>query len=196
MKVAVHSGAGFGWIFRRARHAFTFTELMVASAIFLLLVGGMISSELFGLRLYEITRNKLGAVFQARKIMNALNADIHSAATVRAGQGDLSSFTAAAPSTAQQGNAIQIVSAGAPPTFVRYYQNAADKTLRRTTDALTGTVIADGLTNSVVFTVENFAGIVLSNAANNAVIGVNLQFDLSKNAINQLQLKVAQRGEE
>ena len=37
-------------------------------------------------------------------------------------------------------------------------------------------VVANYVTNQIVFTSENYNGVVLSNNANNRVIGLNLQF--------------------
>ena len=52
----------------RGEGAFTFTEMMIAVTIFMFVVGGVIASNLFGLRMIELTEPKQQAAQRAREI--------------------------------------------------------------------------------------------------------------------------------
>jgi hypothetical protein len=60
--------------------------------------------------------------------------------------------------------------------------DSADATLRRRAADGSVTVITPSVTNSVVFTVEDMAGQVLSNRAVRSVVGMNLQFSAVENS--------------
>ncbi|HSH16992.1 MAG TPA: prepilin-type N-terminal cleavage/methylation domain-containing protein, partial [Verrucomicrobiae bacterium] len=55
---------------RSRRLAYTLTEIMVASALFSLVILGSVSANIFGLRLYGITKAKLGASDEAREAIS------------------------------------------------------------------------------------------------------------------------------
>src|SRR5215469_15651487 len=54
---------------RAGELAFTLTELMVSVTIFILLVGGVVSTNLFGLRMFQIEEIKLNSTDEASKIV-------------------------------------------------------------------------------------------------------------------------------
>jgi len=167
---------------RRGRRGYTLTNLMVSMAIFLTALTALITTHLFGLRMFEINKMKLGASQEIPHVVNPVAADMKEARMVRVGSGTLSTFTEAAANSLQQGNAVQIYNSTDTNAFVRYYVDSADATLRRRAADGSVTVITPSVTNSVVFTVEDMAGQVLSNRAVRSVVGMNLQFSAVENS--------------
>jgi hypothetical protein len=155
---------------------------MVSMAIFLTALTALITTHLFGLRMFEINKMKLGASQEIPHVVNPVAADMKEARMVRVGSGTLSTFTEAAANSLQQGNAVQIYNSTDTNAFVRYYVDSADATLRRRAADGSVTVITPSVTNSVVFTVEDMAGQVLSNRAVRSVVGMNLQFSAVENS--------------
>lgn len=162
---------------RRGAGAYTITELMVTMAIVLLVMGSVLTAHVFGMKLFEITKAKLGASDEARAAVSSMISEIRAAKLIRIGDGYLSSFTAAGVSAAQSGSAMQIYSSTNTNSFVRYCWDASDRKLKRTTNGATFvSVVANSISNDLVFTAEDFSGSVLTNNENNRVIGLTLQF--------------------
>jgi len=159
------------------RRAFTLTELLVAGSVFLLVVGGVVLGNSFGMRMVGITQPKLVAAGRLRSVVNQLYTDINSAKFVRVGNGGLSSFTAIGFGSPKQGNAIQIYPTSDTNSFIRYYLDTADKMLKRMNSGATNAnAVAAAISNSNVFTGEDFAGNILTNNRPNMAIGVRLQY--------------------
>ncbi len=162
-----------GW----GERAFTLTEIMVTMAILMVVLAGVLTSHLFGLRMFEITKAKLGASDQARMAIQRLIDEIRSAKTVRIGNGNLISFTEIPDGSLQQGTAIQICATTNTNYFVRYFFDTNDRSLKRATNgAYSAMAVAQFITNTVIFTSENFGGAILTENQNNRVIGLTLQF--------------------
>jgi|SRR6185312_12918731 len=162
----------------RAFRGFTLTEMMITMAIFGLVVTGILSLHIFGLKLNRMVDVKLQATEDSRRALGKLVTDIHSAGVVKVGTGDASTFTEAAFNTAQRGNAIQIYPIKTNTThFIRYYLDTSDNQLMRL-DSAAGTpaFVSGWVTNTQVFSSEDFSGNVLSNSLNNRVIGIDLEF--------------------
>src|SRR6185312_11632460 len=157
---------------------FTLTEMMVTMAIFSFVVVGILGIHIFGLKLYKMVDVKMQATEDSRRALGKLITDIHAAGKVKVGTGDASSFTEAAFNTAQQGNALQIYPIKTNSTwYVRYYMDSSDNQLMRLDSAVgTPTFVSGWVTNSQVFTSEDFSGNVLSNSLNNRVIGIDMEF--------------------
>lgn len=169
-----HSQASFP----SSRAAYTLPELMVTSTILMLVVGGLLSIHLLGLRLDRIGRAKLGATDDARRSLSLLEKEVRSAGWVQVGHGDASTFTPIAPGQPQQGNALQIYPDKVLTNrFVRYYVEDDTQRLLRL-DSQEGVVrtMASFVTNALAFTAEDFAGNVQTNPYNNRVIGLTLHF--------------------
>ena len=162
----------------RRESGFTLTELMVAMAVFMMVIGGVIYVHLFGLRMNEMVKAKLGASDDARKAISKMVSEIRAAGIVRVGSGSLGSFNEAPFGTKQEGNAIQIYPLkGNTNTFLRYFWDSSDTRLKRTENGTNAVlVVANAITNSVVFSSEDFGGTVLTNNMNNRVIGLMLEF--------------------
>ena len=162
---------------RLRRRGFTLTEIMVASTIFSIVVLGTVSANLFGLRMYQITKAKLGASEEAREAVSRLVNEIRSAKIVRVGNGDQTSFATVAPGEAQTGNALQIYPTTNTTSYIRYYWDADDRRFKRTTDAGGASiVVASHISNNLVFRAEDHRGAILTNNQNNRVINLKLEF--------------------
>jgi hypothetical protein len=150
---------------------------MVATSVFLLVVGGVISSHLFGMRMMEPTTARQRAADESRKLLNTLANDIRSARTVRLGSGSSSSFTEVGMNALQRANAIQIYPTTNTTIYLRYFRDSATKTLRRVTNGTTISVpIVSGVTTTYPFTFEDFRGTILTNDQMNSVVGLALQY--------------------
>ncbi|MDB6054772.1 MAG: hypothetical protein JWN25_2295 [Verrucomicrobiales bacterium] len=154
----------------------TLVEVMVTTAIFSILMLGIIASSIFGLKMYGVTQAKLGASDDARKALGKMTDEIHSAWKVRIGDGTLSNFTELATGSNQIGSAIQIYPSANTNDWVRYYYDSATSLLKRTEDGTNAaSVMAHSIATNTIFSVEDYTGTVLTNNYNNRVIGLNLQ---------------------
>lgn len=157
--------------------AFTLPEIMIAMTVLLLVLGGLIGSHVFGLRLLELAKSKMGASDEARAAIAKMMEEIRSAKLIRLGEGNLSSFTEVGVDALQKGSAVQIYPTTNFNAFVRYFWDGADRRLKRTTNGQTYVyIVANSISNQLVFTSEDYSGSTLTNNENNRVIGVTLQF--------------------
>jgi hypothetical protein len=158
--------------------AMTISELMVAMAIFLVIVAGIVIIHMSGLRMNLLARSKLGASDEARAAVSKMVNEIRGAGVVRIGSGTTTDFTEVAADAAQRGNAIQVYPIkGVTTNYTRYFWDLSDQRLKRSVNGAAAVlVVANSITNNMVFTSEDFSGNVLSNNLNNRVIGVTLQF--------------------
>lgn len=157
--------------------AFTLAEIQISMAIIMLVIGGVISSHVFGLKLNEATRAKLSASDSARNALNKLVGDIRSAKTIQVGTGSYSTFTPQTDGSPQKGTALRIYPGTNTNSFLVYYLDTSDSKLKKASSTATNPIaIAEFLTNTVLFTSENYSGTVLTDNQNNRVIGVDMQF--------------------
>ena len=206
VKIPVNRSIGSsGWV---GQAGFTVTEIMVASVIFLFVIGGVMTTHYFGLSMYGMTQERLGASDATRKAVNLLTTEIRSALTLKIGAGTQSSFTEIAINTPQLGNSIQIYPTTDTNVFIRYNRDSTDNKLKRLTNApSTPKVIAEAINNASVFTCQDFRGGTITNRSGNYVLDVQLQFyelQGSRVAIGpgkyynsyKLQTKVTLRGDQ
>ena len=162
--------------------AFTLAEIMTATAVFSLLVVALVSSQLLGMRMLNVTATKLSATQMARNVLNHVRQDVLSGKTIEVGAGNNSSFTRTLFGSNQAGNALQIYPTTDTNSFIRYYLDQDNGQLKRLTSGdPTVMVVASFLTNwaapdQKVFTAEDFMGNPLTNSQNNRVIHMNLSF--------------------
>ena len=145
--------------------------------ILVLILGGVIASNLIGMKMYEVTRTKVSASDNARYAMGMLVNDVRTAKLIQIGTGGISSFAALTNGALQCGQSIQVYPTTNLNSYIRYYLDCADDTLKRITNgATTAKTVAAFITNDIIFTVEDHHGSILTANQNNRVIGVNLQF--------------------
>jgi prepilin-type N-terminal cleavage/methylation domain-containing protein len=162
---------------RSGLHAFTLPEIMVVMAIFSLLAVVLVSSQLFGMRMYRISETKLSATASGRKALNEVRNEVRSGKLLIIGNGDESTFHPVADNSPQIGNALQIYPSTDTNTYVRFYLDTNDATLDRiTSDTSNPQILASYITNYVVFQAEDFQGNVLTNNDNNRVVHMTLKF--------------------
>jgi hypothetical protein len=170
------------------RSAFTLAEIMTALGLFSLVVIGVVYSQLFGMRTFNVTSTRVSASDNARKVLNGVRDDVRSGKILYVGNGGSAGFTNIALNGLRQGNALQIYPTTATNVFIRYYLDPASQSLKRTASG-TGQVqvLAPYLTNQIAFIAEDFAGHTLTNDQNNRVIRMVLDF-------HQWEFPVAQVG--
>lgn len=172
----------------RGKGGFTFTEIMIAGTLLTVILAGMVTAHLFGMRMLEITKAKLGANDEARQAISLLMNEIRTAKLVKIGSGSLSSFSEVAVNTPQIGSAVQIYPTISTNQFIRYFWDENSKQLRRTTNGSSSvSIVANSITNNIVFGAEDQAGTTLTNNENNRVIALTLQF-------YQIQYPIVQIG--
>ena len=159
------------------RSAFTLAEIMTAMGLFSLVVIGVVYSQLFGMRMFNITSTRLSASDSARKVLNRVRDDIRSGKILYVGNGDSADFTNITLNGLRQGNALQIYPTTDTNVFIRYYLDPASQSLKRTASGSGQVqVLAPYLTNQIAFFAEDFAGNTLTNDQNNRVIKMVLDF--------------------
>jgi len=157
--------------------AFTLTEIMVSMTIFIMVISGVVTCHMFGVRMYEITKAKLSASEDARRGLTLLYEEIRSGKIIRIGTGDDASFARITNGLPQIGNAVQIYPTTNQNYHIRYFWDAEDRRLKRKpSDSVSVAVIANFVSNNLVFSAEDFSGNVLTSYDNNRVIGLMLQF--------------------
>lgn len=162
--------------------AFTLAELLITTALALLVGAMLLAAFFFGNRMWQITQTKIYTTDKARQIVRLLTSDVHAAKNLRIGTGNASSFTEAPVDAPQEGNAIQIYPTVSTNYFVRYYRDAADKKFKcMTNGAVAPVVIAKSVSNNLVFRIEDFGGNVLTSKQNNCVVGLTLDFSEIEN---------------
>jgi hypothetical protein len=158
--------------------AFTLPEMMVSGAILVLMVGGMVLANLFGLRMFQIEETKLNASDQARKIVGVLMDEIHSCDTFQIGKFTNGTFTGLPLGAPQIGPALIVYPTTNLTNYIMYFVNTGDHKFRRATSVSGSTrIVAQSVTNSSdLFRAQDYLGKVLTNAQNNTVLHLKLEF--------------------
>ena len=160
-----------------SRKGFTLPEILIAMAVFGLVITGILSAHVFGLRMLQVNQTKLTATEWSRKNFGKITGEVHSCNSVQVGIITNGSFAALLDGEAQQGDGLLIYPTAATNHFIVYFLNHTDQTLRRTTEQPGSAVIlADGVTNSIAFTAQDLSGNVLTNNQNNRVIHLTFEF--------------------
>jgi hypothetical protein len=169
-----------------SKRAFTLTSLMVASGLVLMVAASVIYTQVFGLRMAQITEGKLGANAHSRKVLSKLIEDAHSAQKWRIGQWSANAFVETAANTLQRGNALLFYpDASITNVFSRYYFDSTDNTLKRylsvsnasgSSLTLLTNLLASGVSNAISFTAQDFLGNTLTNKNNRTVLVVSIPF--------------------
>jgi len=158
---------------------FTLGEMLIAVAIFSLVIAAMVAVQIFGLRVYTLAATKLTATQGSRETMNVIRDQIRSASQVYVGIYTNSTFARIANGSQQIGNALQIswITNGiVTNNCVVYYQDGSTNLLYSVSNNVT-TVLTSYMTNNLCFEAVDYTGTnVLTNYQNNPVIAVTLQF--------------------
>lgn len=156
---------------------YTLVEMLFTLVIMVLAIGAVLAAYIYSIKMTQFTRPKLGASDEARQAISLITDEIRSARSIKIGTGTLSSFTEVGAFSAQVGNALQLHPTTNTSQFIRYYWDSADKKLKRTTDGASSSfIVANSVSNQMVFTAEDFKGNTLSNNYNNRIISMTLNF--------------------
>lgn len=177
MKPSIHCRFHDGpW--RSGELAFTLTELMVSAAVLILLVGGIVTANLFGLRMFQVEETKLNVSDQTRKIVGVLMDEIHSCETYQIGAFTNGTFTGLPLGAPQIGPALVVYPTTNATNFIMYFVTTADRRFWRATSAPgSARVVAQSVTNAIdLFRAQDYLGDVLTNMQNNTVLHLKLEF--------------------
>ena len=181
-----HSGLDNGSQ-RRGERGFTLAEILIAMAIFLLVVAGILSANLFGLRMFQANATKLTATQWSRTTFGKLADEVRACNAMSIGNVTNGSFEGLLDGEAQQGNSLMIYPTADTNSYILYFLNAPDQTFRRlirqTNTALVPQTnmlkLAFSVTNTTIFSAQDFSGNVLSNlsdAQGAGLIHIKLEF--------------------
>ena len=146
-------------------------------AVFMLLMAGVMLTQIMGMKMYSMSSAKLVANMECRKTVARMNSEIRAATSLSVGTGNATTFTPIAVGSAMQGTALQIGlnPAGATP-WVRYYLDTTAQKMYRVTDtAATPTLTAEYITNTVPFNLEDYTGINVLTTTNGTGILLHLK---------------------
>jgi prepilin-type N-terminal cleavage/methylation domain-containing protein len=165
----------------RSNPGFTLPEILIALTIFLLMVIGITSANLFGLRMFQFNQSKLTATEWSRKTFGKFADEVRASNSLTILNVDTNgNFTGLLDGELQQGNALQIYPTTNTDSYTMYFINLSDETFRQTeaiSSVGTNTVIlADSVTNAIIFSAQDLSGNVLTNGLNNRMIHLTLEF--------------------
>lgn len=162
------------------RGGFTLPEILIALTVFLLLLAGVLSANVFGLRMFQVNATKLNATEWARNNFGKITEEVRASKSVVILNGDTNgAFAGLLDGELQQGSGLQIFPTENTNFYTLYFVNSSDATFRRRVATATGTntvTLADSITNTIAFSAQDFSGKLLMTAANNRVIHVLLEF--------------------
>lgn len=162
---------------QRSRSGFTLVEMMVTSAIFIIIIGAMVSLQIFGLRVYTLAATKLTATTAGRESLNDMRDQIRSAKTLYVGTYTNNAFSTIPTGQNQIGNALQIfpTTNTALANAIIFYLDASTNCLMMVSNGVVS-LEAKYMTNYYCFQAEDYQGNILTNYLNNPVIAVTMQF--------------------
>lgn len=188
---------------RKPQRGVSLVEMMVAIAVFSLVILSTVAMQIYAARVYTLAATKLSATEEARSAMNDVRDQVRGARLVYVGNYEYSTgnppddFRPMTNGDPQEGNALMIYPTTTTNSFTLVYLQPGYKTNNFTafsnsgaplgTNSLLEIVytngalvlsndVADFITNQVVFDAENFEGSILSSNQNNAIIHMTLNF--------------------
>jgi prepilin-type N-terminal cleavage/methylation domain-containing protein len=158
-----------------ARNAgFTLPEMMVASAVFSMIMGSIVALNQFSARSTSGVTRMLELGSKAN-VLNVFCNDVKNATSADVQSYNGTTFSAIALGTAQQGNAVKILlPTGTNTHTVYYYVDSGSNFWRWNSTLNTSKKYLTDVTNTVVFTSEDYSGAIISNSIARTLIEVNL----------------------
>ncbi len=170
-------------------HGFTLAEMLITVGVFLFIFTGvMIGIQIFGLRIYTLAATKLVATTGGREALNQIRDQIRGGKIIYVGNCShpiYSSFQLITNAMPQQGNALIVYPSTNTTWYSIYYLDTSTTTnnliqFNVSNNATTYTnILAQYITNKIVFDMENWQGIIVSNEQvldNRLLIEVTMQF--------------------
>ena len=159
------------------KRGFTLPELLVAMSVFMLVIGGVVFAHIYGLSMFRITEIKLNATADARKTLGRITDEIRTSTSTSVGNVKNGVFDPLMDGETQQGTALLINPTTNSANYILYFINPSDTTFRRTTSTPgTAVILADSITNAVLFRAQDYTGQVLTNSQGDRVIHIDLEF--------------------
>jgi prepilin-type N-terminal cleavage/methylation domain-containing protein len=157
--------------------AFTLPEMLVALSLFTLLVLGIISANLFGLRWYQLGQTEMIATDSAREAIGKMSDELRNCNDAMVGNVTNGTFLAPVNGEQQLGNGLLIYPSTNTNNYVLYFINPTNQTfIRFTSSPATNFLIAQSVTNTNAFQMQDCLGNLLTNNQNNCVVHCSLQF--------------------
>lgn len=161
----------------RAEGGLTLIEMIVTVFVFGLVMMGAVYTQQIGLQNDQLVQSKLGASYYSRQGFDKLTSEVRSAQMWQIGTGTASTFTPVGTNALQTGNALQINLTTSTNNYICYYFSTNLQQLIRWQNGVSGSyVIAQYLTNSLVFNAEDYLGNAASTRSYKNVIHVVFQF--------------------
>lgn len=149
---------------------------MIASSIFLIiLVGTVVSVQVYGLKVYAFTAAKVKATTSGTETLNNIRDRVRAAKQVYVGTYTNNVFTTIPNGTSQTGNALQVLSTTNVANASVFYLDP-DTSSMNFVDNGTTTITGQNITNYYCFQAEDFQGNVLTNYLNNPVMTITLMY--------------------
>jgi hypothetical protein len=160
---------------------YTLHELLMSMTTSVLIIGGIVYSNLLGLKIQELSKSKLNAAQDARKFLNNVFSDIRSAQRIDIGNTTCSTstgmgavFTMATDGNPQCGNSIRIYPAVDGSNHVNtnfyvhyfYHDQSTSQCLRRcivSNSTYNISKVAKSISNQNIFTSEDIFGNTVTN---------------------------------
>ncbi len=150
---------------------------MVASTILFMTLAAVMTSHIWGLKFLQTIELKMDATTHARELQSTLATDIRDAMGMMIGTVSSGRFTEAGATKLQQGNALMLFpNTAATNNYLWYYRDATDKKFKRyvKTNNVT-TILATGVSNSIVIYAQSPTGTVLTNKESKAIVYIHLE---------------------
>ena len=157
---------------------FTLVEIMTVMAIFVIMVGAMVSVQIFGLRVYTLAATKITATTSGRELLNDICDRIRSSQVVYVGTYSNGAFSMIPLGTPQIGNALEIFPATnttAAANAIIFYMDPASNVVNMVSAGVVS-VEAKYMTNCLCMQAEDYQQNILTNYVDNPVICITLQF--------------------
>jgi type II secretory pathway pseudopilin PulG len=168
---------------------FTLAEMLITVGVFLFIFTGvMIGIQIFGLRIYTLAATKLVATTGGREALNQIRDQIREGKMVYVGTCSntiYSSFQLITNTMPQQGNALIVYPSTNSTWYSIYYLDTSTTTnnliqFNVSNNVTTYTnILAQYITNNIVFDMENWQGIIVSNEQvldNRLLVRLTMQF--------------------
>lgn len=174
---------------RKCRAGFTLTEIMIATAVFTMIMSAVVAMNIFAARSTSGVARMLELGTKSN-VLNLLCNDVKNAQSAAIQNYSGSTFSSISYGSAQQGNALKVVVPSGTNTATIYYYVDANGDMWRwdkTSTNYTAKRYLTDITNTVVFSSEDYSGAVVSNSIARTLIDINV-FVLDENPNDYRQI--------
>jgi prepilin-type N-terminal cleavage/methylation domain-containing protein len=160
---------------RKATAGFTLPEITITSAILVIIMGGVMALNIFSVRSASGVTRMLQINSQAH-VLAVMAQDIRSAQSVSVNNSTGGSFVPIAWGTEQKGNALCLtVPEGGTNHTVYYHVDGNNQLWRQDATASVTEKYLTDVTNTVVFSLQDYKGKTISTQTPLCLVAINLQ---------------------